>query len=328
MRLEWPLMLFALLLVPIAAWAYFLVEQRRTRYAVSFSNLSVLAGVAAEVPPWRRFLPPALALLALTLALAALSRPEIATSVPNEQASIVLTVDVSGSMRAADVRPTRLGAANAAIRRFLDRLPDRYRVGLVTFSGEPYVAAPLTHEREPVLQALEFSYPGRGTAIGDAMARSVELLQPVSADAPVPGQAPAAPDDPNRPVSTILLLSDGAQTRGVLQPLEGAERAASYGIPVNTIALGTPEGVITGFGGFIRPVPPDPVTLAQVAEATGGQAFTTETEDRLNEVYEQLASSIGRRSVWREATSFLLGGAALLALACGALAVLWAQRLP
>ncbi len=328
MRLEWPLLLLALLVVPLAVAAYLVVERRRARYAVAFTNLSVLGSVADAVPRRRRLLPPVLGLLALAAALAALSRPEFAVSVPNEQASIVLTVDVSGSMRADDVKPTRLGAAQEAIRRFLDRLPERYRVGLVAFAAEPYVAAPLTHERELLLQALAFSYPGRGTAIGDAIARSVELLRPVAADGAVPGSTPATPDDPARPLSAILLLSDGAQTRGTLEPLEGADRAASYGIPVHTIALGTPEGVITGFGGFTRPVPPDPVTLAAIAESTGGEAFTTQTEDRLNEVYDELASRIGHRREWREATALLLGAAALLALTCGALSALWGPRLP
>jgi Ca-activated chloride channel family protein len=332
MRLEWPLMLLALLIVPAALGAYIVVQRRRARYAVSFSNLDVLASVAASAPRWRRFLPAALVLVALTASLVALSRPKVAMSVDREQASIALTVDVSGSMRAADVKPTRLGAAQEAVRRFLDKLPNKYRVGLITFSEEPFVAAPLTRDRRLVLQALQYSYTGRGTAIGDALARSVELLQPVAADAEGPPSAPAAPsrpDDLQRPLSAILLLSDGAQTRGTLQPLQGAERAKSYGIPIYTIALGTPTGVVTGRDGFRRPVPPDPVTLARIAEATGGKAFETTTAASLNVVYENLASRLGHRTTeWREATSVLLGFAALLALAGGFLSVLWGHRLP
>jgi Ca-activated chloride channel family protein len=198
----------------------------------------------------------------------------------------------------------------------------------VTFAAEPYVASPLTHEREHILEALTYSYSGRGTAIGDAVARTVELLQPVAGDDSVTGATPTDTDDPDGPPAAILLLSDGAQTRGTLEPLEGADRAASYGIPVHTIALGTPDGVITSWGGFTRPVPPDPETLAAIAEATGGEAFTIQTEDRLNEVYEDLASRIGRRTEWREATSMLLGAAALFALAGGALSALWGHRLP
>ena len=210
----------------------------------------MLAAVsAAGGRRWRWILPPLLALLALTCALAALARPEVRMSVASEQASIALTIDVSGSMSADDVKPTRLGAAQEAVRRFLAGLPDKYRVGLVTFSSEPYVAAPLTHDRKLVLEGLllgDTSF-GQGTAIGDALARSVEMLVPVTGEGeavPGGGTAPPPPPDPDRPLSAILLLSDGAQTRGALAPLQGAARAKSYGIPVYTVALGTPEGVL------------------------------------------------------------------------------------
>jgi Ca-activated chloride channel family protein len=330
-RIDWPLGLLALLLVPLAVLAYMAVERRRARYAIHYTNIEVLAAVAAGGRRWRYILPPVLALLALTCALAALARPQVQMSVASEQASIALTVDVSGSMSADDVKPTRLGAAQEAIRRFLAGLPAKYRVGLITFSSEPYVAAPLTHDRQLVLEGLllgDASF-GQGTAIGDALARSVELLQPVATDGdvtPAPG-SPAPPLDPNRPLSAILLLSDGAQTRGNLAPLAGAARAKSYGIPIYTVALGTPEGVLNR-GGFSRPVPPDPVTLRQIAQATGGEFFATQSETRLNAVYEDLASRLGHRNEWRELSFALVGLAALFALAAGALSLVWNQRLP
>jgi Ca-activated chloride channel homolog len=331
-RIEWPLALLALLLVPLALLGYLAIERRRARYAIHYTNIEVLASVAdGGVRRWRYVLPPALALLALTCALAALARPEVRTSVASEQASIALTVDVSGSMSADDVKPTRLGAAQEAVRRFLAVLPHKYRVGLVTFSSEPYVAAPLTHDRSLVLEGLLLGGTsfGQGTAIGDALARSVELLQPVASDGgPVSAAGSATPPpDPGRPLSAILLLSDGAQTRGTLAPLAGAARAKSYGIPVYTVALGTPDGVLNR-GGFSRPVPPDPVTLRQIAQATGGEFFATHSETRLNAVYEDLASRLGRKNEWRELSFALVGLAGLFALAGGALSVLWHQRLP
>jgi Ca-activated chloride channel homolog len=332
MRIEWPFMLLALLLVPLALLGYWAIERRRARYAVHYTNIEVLAAVAAGKRPWRSWIPPALALLALTFAVAALARPQIERSVTNEQASIALTIDVSGSMSAEDIKPTRLVAAQEAVRRFLEDLPAKYRVGLVTFSSEPFIASPLTHDRELVLEALQFGTTfGRGTAIGDALGRSVELLQPLATDSDgSPSAAPAAPPppaDPDAPPSAILLLSDGAQTRGTLAPLEGAERAKSYGIPVYAIALGTPEGVLN-FGGVQRPVPPDPVTLRQIAEATGGEFFATRSEARLNAVYEDLASRLGKSNEWQELGFALAGLAGLFALAAGALSLLWVQRLP
>jgi Ca-activated chloride channel family protein len=344
MRFEWPLMLLGLLAIPAVVAGYWFVQRRRSRYAVTFTNLEVLASVAGTIPRRRHLIPAILALLALTAALAALARPSMPMSVGREQASIVLTVDISGSMRATDVKPTRLGAAQEAIRHFLNKLPGQYRVGLVTFSTEAYVASPLTRDRKLVLAAVDSMYTGRGTALGDGLARSVELVQtaPNPEDAPAPAQAPTETADPDHPLSAILLLSDGAQTTGLLEPRDAAERAKSYGIPVFTIALGTPDGYVDGGGGgfgggfggggggggFRRPVPPDPATLAKIAEITGGEAFETTSDARLNQVYEDMASRFGKKTEWREATSLFLGAAALLAIAGGLLSMLWGQRLP
>jgi Ca-activated chloride channel homolog len=333
-RLAWPLALLALLIVPLAVLAYVVLERRRARYAIHYTNIEVLAGVVSTSAArrWRAFVPPVLILLALTCAAAALARPEMQVSVVSEQASIALVVDMSGSMSAEDVKPTRLAAAQEAVRRFLAKVPDSYRVGLVTFSSEPYVAAPLTHDHNLVLQGLVYgSTFGRGTAIGDALARSVELLEP-QADGEAAGTGGAAappplPRTPGAPLSAILLLSDGAQTRGTLAPLEGARRAKSYGIPVYTVALGTPNGVLS-IGGFERPVPPDPTTLREIAQTTGGEFFATQSEARLNAVYEDLASRLGEKQEWRELSFALVGAAALLALAAAGLSLLWVQRLP
>jgi Ca-activated chloride channel family protein len=334
MSFQWPLLLPLLAIVPLAAAAYVVLERRRARYAVRYTNIEVLAAVADERRgAWRRWAPPVLFLLALAVALLALARPEVAVTAQREGASVILTIDSSGSMLAEDVRPTRLGAAQEAVRRFLDKLPDRYRVGVVTFSSEAYVAAPLTQDRELVTEAIDFLYPGRGTAIGDALGRSVELArsaatQPEGADTP-PATLPA--DEPDEPSTAILLLSDGAQTAGVLQPLQGAQRAKAASIPVYTVALGTDEGTVTfdrfGISRTI-PVPPDPVTLEQIADETDGEFYAAATGARLNEVYERLGSQIGRYETEREVTNFLGAAAAALLLGAGLLAGLWFPRLP
>jgi Ca-activated chloride channel family protein len=328
MRLDWPIALLALLLVPLALAGYLWIEKRRARYAIHYTNIEVLAGVVTRTSRWRGLVPVALVLLSLTCALAALTRPQANVAVDSEQASIALAVDMSGSMAAEDVKPNRLGAAEEAIRRFLKDLPKQYRVGLVTFAVESYIASPLTENRDLVLQALEYNnIPRQGTAIGDALARSVELLQPVAADGGNAAPTGPAPVDPNRPLSAILLLSDGAQTSGILGPLDGAARAKSYGIPVYTVALGTPEGVITR-NGFSRPVPPDPTTLRQIAKTTGGEFFEIRNQSRLNAVYEDLATRLGHKKEWRELSFLLVGLSALFALAAGASSLVWGQRLP
>jgi Ca-activated chloride channel homolog len=322
MRLEWPTGLFALLLVPVAALAFAALERRRARYAVHFTNLEVLASCAPDGTRWRTRLPALCVLLAITCSTAALARPAVEMSATSERASIVLAVDTSGSMAADDVKPTRLSAAQGAIGRFLGRLPHKYRVGLVTFSSRPSVAAPLSWDRDDVTQMLDLARPGQGTAIGDAIARSAGLLAPLSAR-----EGSATFEDASQPLSAILLLSDGAQTSGRLAPLQGAALARANGIPVYTVALGTPDGTITE-GVITLKVPPDATTLRQIADTTGGAFFAPTDEASLDSVYEHLASSLGRKRVWRELGSVLAGVAALFALAAGALSLVWNERLP
>ena len=251
----------------------------------------------------------ALAVLALTCALAALARPEVRVSVPSEQASIALVLDESGSMSAEDVKPTRLAAAQEAVRRFLDRVPSKYRVGLITFSSEPYVDSPLTHDRQLVLDGLQFgTIYGQGTAIGDAIARSVELLQPMR---PMATARPRRRHRSSRATRTgrcsaILLLSDGAQTRGTLAAARGRRPRQVVRDPGlhrrarHAERRHQPRRVP-------RPVPPDPITLRQIAQRTGGEFFATQDESHLNAVYEDLASRLGQKKEWRELSFALLG---------------------
>ena len=277
MSFQNPLFLLALLAVPLAIGLYVLAERRRMRYAVRFTNMDVLASVAGG-SAWRRYVPPVLALLALTALCLGVARPERSTLVPEERATVILVIDDSLSMQARDVRPTRLEAAKAALRTFLDRAPDRLRIGLIVFSGEAQVAAPPTTDhgivRESVGEIGLFTGFG-GTAIGDALKAAVELAEqavPELAEEEGPGQTIAyyaqAAEEKNKLVS-ILFLSDGSQTRGTLQPLEGAQLAADAGVPVYTIALGTPEGVLRGdFGpGFGSPGTPGPRHAARLRRA-------------------------------------------------------------
>jgi Ca-activated chloride channel family protein len=335
MSLQWPFLLPLLVLVPLSAAAFVVLERRRARYAVRFTNIEVLAGVVDERRAWRRWLPPVLFFLALAAALLALTRPEVTVAAHRENASVVLTIDSSGSMFAKDVPPTRLAAAQQAVRRFLDNLPDRYRVGVVTFSSEAQVVAPLTRDRQVVRDAVDYLYPGRGTAIGDAIARSVELAEQARGRAlgetdVAPADEPAD-DDPAQPATAILLLSDGAQTAGILQPFEGAQRATTAKIPVYTVALGTPDGQVTfdryGMSRTIL-VPPDPVTLEQIAEDTNGEFYEAASGARLNEVYERLGSQIGRYDTQREVTNFLAAASAVLLLGAGLLAGIFFPRIP
>jgi Ca-activated chloride channel homolog len=342
-----PLLLLVLLALPLLAAAYLYLERRPPRYAMTYPNVDLLIALSRGRQV-RRYVPPVLALLAVAGLCVALARPHRSTLVPSDDATVVLVIDVSGSMQAKDVKPTRLGAAEAAVRNFLKRVPPKVKVALIAFAGEAQLAAPPTTDRNLVRQGLDsLSYFGGfgGTAIGDALAAAVDLVKPP----PPPGvqtiaYTAAAPPKKKSPV-TILFLSDGHQTRGLLQPLEGAARARAAGIPVYTVALGTPNGVLDrgafpggggfgagppGFGGFDRriPVPPDPVTLAAIARTTGGKFFEARSAKAVSSAYENLGSVIGREPGKREVTSWFVALAAILLVAAAVFSAFVAPRLP
>jgi Ca-activated chloride channel family protein len=251
-------------------------------------------------------------------------------------------IDVSGSMRATDVKPSRLAAAQNAVRTFLKRVPHNVRVALVAFAGDPQVAAPPTTDLDVVRQGLDSLgyYSGYGgTAIGDAIAAAVDLVKPQNPNGTQTIAYTTIADQKKSPLS-ILFLSDGHQTRGLLQPLEGADRAKAAGIPVYTIALGTPNGVLTrppggggfgpgqGFGPAQIPVPPDPDTLRQIAQTTGGKFFDARSAQALESAYSHLGSVVARVKGKREATNEFLGLAAILLVTAGAFSALVAPRMP
>ena len=342
-----PLLLWGLLLVPAAAAAYLLAQRRRARYAVRFTNLDLLAAVVPRTPGWRRHLPAAFYLLALASLLASLARPQALVPVPRQEATVVMVMDTSGSMAATDVQPTRLLAARQAGAAFLDQLPAQFRVALVAFSGTAQVLAPPTTDRAAVRASLGLLRADGGTAMGDAIVRGLEVAQSVPAGgsspapaapaAPATSAAPAAPGSPpaaatpapeaERPLAAILLLSDGASTAGAVQPLAAAERARQLGIPVYTIALGTPGGTLETRGRR-QPVPPDPETLTRIAEITGGQFFAAPTAADLRAVYRDIGSRIGFDYEKQEVTAAFAAASAVLLALGGGLALRWFSRFP
>jgi Ca-activated chloride channel family protein len=321
MSVLWPFALLALLVVPAALGAYLLAQRRPSRYALAFPNLEVLATVVDRSGAWRRWVPPALFLLALSALAVALARPHMNVMVDREQATVVLAIDQSGSMLAEDVQPTRLQAAQSAVGRFLERLPPKFRVGMVAFAADPQVVAPVTRDRQVVRDALSYLSPQRGTAIGDAVARAAELGR--DAVGPQPARhlasfgSTAALSGDREPVA-VLLLSDGFQTAGELTPMDGAARAKELGIPVYSIALGTDEGILD-FGLRQIPVPPDRDALRAIARQTGGKYFDAPSEKSLDAAYADIGSLLAQEPGKTEVTwAFLLAGAALALLAAGA----------
>jgi Ca-activated chloride channel family protein len=334
-----PWLLLSLLVIPLVVLLYWLAQRRRQRYAVSFTNLDVLASVAGG-RSYVRYIAPVLFAAALAALCIGIARPRHQTLVAKEQATVILVLDVSRSMDSHDIKPSRLEAAQQAMRLFLKKVPKKVRVGLILFAGEPQIAAPPTTDHALVSQALDsadyFSGFG-GTAIGDALAAAVKMAQtsvPQSSSGSTIAYRPVV-ETPKSPV-TILFLSDGHQTRGYLQPLEGALRAKQSGIPVYTIALGTPNGTLdagqfglgpNGFGGRFN-VAPDPKTLRAIAQTTGGKFFEARSQKAVRSAYASLGSHLGRVPGRVELTSRFVLLAAILLVLAGIASRPWVPRLP
>ena len=313
-----PVVLLGLIALPLLAGWYLAEQRRRRAAAAAFAAPWMQPSVAPLRPRWRRHVPLAILALALAALILAAARPQRTVAVPIDRASIVMTTDVSGSMTATDLQPSRLVAAKRAARRFLGRVPARVNVGLVSFNQQARVLQSPTTDRQEINEAIDSMKPSGGTATGEAIGASLRSLD----------RRPNAQG--RRPPAAIILLSDGASTSG-RDPLEAAREAKQQGVRVYTVTLGTPEGAINvprpGGGTERRPVPPDPDSLAQIARASGGRAFTAETATGLEEVYEQLGSQLSHKDEKRQITSAFAGGGLALLLAAAGMSLRWFGRL-
>ena len=337
MGFESPLALFSLALLPVVVAAYLVLRRRRARYAVHFTNLDVLRAVAPRVGRLRERAVGALVVAVLALLCLALARPQLTRTVSVENATVVLVLDTSRSMLSRDVAPTRLAAAKQAAQAFLDRAPERLRVGLVTFAGDVTVAAFPTHDRAQVREsvtAITRWQAGGGTAIGDALARAVEVGGDAFGEEGLPAGTGAA--DPAESPVTILFLSDGRQNRGLIPAEAGAAVAKRAGIPVYTVALGTDNpgalgggrqgGLGFGASGFYRV--PDRGTLRAIARTTGGEYYSARSSEALASAYGDLGSRLGRERRRTEVTHLLVAAAGAALAAAAGLARLWTPGLP
>ncbi len=306
MTFQQPLMLLGLLAVPLAAAAVWWWRRRRPAAGIPHPDLDMIAR-ADPGPRRRRHVPLALALLALTGFVFALARPEVYRDQPRERATIMLAVDVSGSMAATDVEPFRLQAAQDAALRFAEEVPRQYQVGLVSFSGSANLLVAPTTDRAALARAIDGLIPDGATAVGEAIATSLEAIRAT--------QTGLEDADGTLEAARIVVLSDGATTVGI-PPSLAAEDAAEAGVPIYTISLGTPGGVLDNG----QPVPPDAAGLQAIADITDGEAYQSEDAESVSAIYERLGSFIGTERVRSEVTSWSIGIAALLLLAAGAVA--------
>ncbi|CAN5449567.1 VWA domain-containing protein [soil metagenome] len=309
-----------LLIIPVIllAIAYLVLAARRSRYAVTFATLPMLERLTPHKPGWRRHLPANLLVLGFVTLTVAAARPQVDEQVPRERATVIVVVDVSLSMQATDVTPDRLSAASQAAQGFVDGLPDGFNVGVVSFAGSATVLAPPTPDHEASITALGQLNLDEGTAIGDGVMTSLAQIEATAAtdgtggDTDVPAQ--------------IVLLSDGTNTVGSSID-QAASAAQEAGVPVSTIAYGTPNGTVT-VDGTVVPVPVDQASLDALAQATGGTGYAAQTAEALDQVYDDIQSSIGFTTEQRDVTPYVISVALLLGLLAAALSLRWFARLP
>jgi Ca-activated chloride channel family protein len=317
MIFQQPLLLLGLPAIPLLALLYVLAQRRRRRYTLRFTNLALLGAVAPSQPRLRRHIPPAVFLLGATALVTGLAQPILNLEVQRNNATVMLVIDVSGSMQATDVQPTRLEAAQAAARTLIGELPPGDKVGLVSFSGRAQLEAAPTDNRDTVLAALSGLQPRGATAMGEAIRLAVAQLggQDRTASSARTSKAPPA---------MIVLLTDGVSNAGV-DPLTAAHEAAAAGIPVQTIGIGQRNASVQIRGQEVGGV--DEQTLQTIAATTGGKYYYAEAAAQLQQVYSSLGSQFGWQFLRLDITLPVLVVGVVALLVAGALSLGWLRVL-
>ncbi len=346
----WPDFLWLLLVVPLLVLAYAWLLRRKKKLAVRYASLAMVRDAMGAGQRMRRHVPPALFLLSLTLMIVAVARPQAVMMLPSQHETIILAMDVSGSMRAADVEPNRLAAAQAAARAFVNDQPGHTRVGIVSFAGTAAVVQPPTRTKEDIIAAIDRFQLQRGTAVGAGILVSLKLIVPdvefdrrswyprVAAKAAPLDKVQRRGEksdkaDPPQPVppgsfssAAIILLTDGQTTTGP-DPIESARIAAERGVRVFTVGVGTEKGEMIGAEGWSMRVRLDEASLKQIANVTQGEYFYAGTASDLKKVYEVLNSKLVFEQKQQEITALFAAAAALLAVIAAVLSMLWYGRI-
>jgi Ca-activated chloride channel family protein len=346
MTFLWPEMLWALLALPVLIAVYLTLLRRKKRAALRYASLIAIRDALGAGQRIRRHVPPALFLVALTLMIVAIARPAAVVMLPSAHQTVILAMDVSGSMRATDVDPSRIGAAQTAARAFVSDLPSRTRIGVVSFAATASVVQPPTNNREDILAAIDRFQLQRGTAVGSAILISLKILFPdlefdlrssnPRAEAPRSASLDKTPKqgkDESKPVppgsygaAVIILLTDGQTTTGP-DPIESARMAADRGVKVYTVGIGTVAGEIIGAEGWSMRVRLDEASLKTIANLTQGEYFYAGTAADLKKVYESLNSKLVLEKRETEITALFAAAAAAIAILAAFLSLLWFNRI-
>ena len=343
MNFIWPHLLWLLLAVPLLVMLYLWLLRRRKKVTLRFASVALVKQAMGKGPGWRRHVPPALLLTAITVLLVAAARPTAIIKLPSQQETIILAMDVSGSMRATDVLPTRMVAAQEAAKAFIKDLPRNVRIGVVSFAGTAAVVQPPTHSREDVVAAIDRFQLQRGTAIGSGMVLSLATLFPdagidlsqITGARAMPGEKLGKADKAKLDVApvppgsyssgAIILLTDGQRTTGP-DPMEAAKMAADRGVKVYSVGIGTKDGETIAFEGWSMRVRLDEETLKNISNMTRAEYFYAGTADDLKKVYQSLSTRLVVEKKETEVSGLFAALGALLVVLAAGLSVAWFGR--
>jgi Ca-activated chloride channel family protein len=336
MSFIWPVMLLLLLLIPLFVLLYVQLQQRRRRLAASYGSFGLLREAAGRELGRRRHIPPALFLGGLTILLLAMARPQATVSLPRIEGTIILGFDVSGSMAADDLKPTRMEAAKTAAREFVEHQPSTVQIGIVAFSDGGFTVQTPTNDQEAILATINRLSPQRGTSLGQGILASLNTIAALNAEptpSPEAGQTPTpAPSPTPVPEGTylpaaIILLTDGENNQEP-DPLVVAQAAADRGVRIYTVGIGSAAGTTLHVEGFTVHTQLDEATLQQISQLTDGLYYNAENEEELRAIYENLNPQLVVKPEKMEVTSIFAGAGIFIFLIGGAFSLLWFSRLP
>ena len=335
MSFIWPAMLLLLLLIPLCVGLYIMLQQRRRRFAASYGSFGLVQEAAGHGLGLRRHIPPALFLAGLTILLIAVARPQTVVSLPRVEGTVILGFDVSGSMAADDLKPTRMEAAKAAALEFVQRQPGSVQIGIVAFSDGGFTVQTPTNDQEAILATINRLTPQRGTSLGQGILVSLNTIAVVDTEqapslsnlTPTPIPTPTPMPEGTYTSAVIVLLTDGENNQDP-DPLAAAQAAADRGVRIYTVGIGSAAGTTLHVNGFTVHTQLDEAMLQQISQLTHGAYYNAENEEDLLTIYDNLDPQLVIKPEKMEVTSIFAGASILVWLIGGAFSLLWFSRLP
>jgi Ca-activated chloride channel family protein len=335
MSFIWPVMLFSLILVPLFVMLYLVLQQRRRRIAANRGGLAFLQGAAVRGPGRRRHIPPLLFLAGLAVLLIGLARPQAVVSLPRQEGTVILAFDVSGSMAADDLKPTRIAAAQAAARDFVQRQPSTVQIGVVAFSDNGFSVQAPTTDQDSIMAAINRLTPQRGTSLANGIQASLKTINSGKAQAPLNySNLPPTPTPTPTPVpqgtytnAVIVMLTDGENNENP-DPLAAAQAAAYRGVRIYTVGIGSAAGTDLHINGYVVHTQLDQALLQQISQLTGGVYYNATSTQELINIYDNLNPQLVIKPEKMEVTSLFAGASILLMLIGGLFSMLWFSRVP